>query len=141
MTITPPSQRHVHFPQDKTDEIADLIDKLGKMSINDPNYNVLYFLITEQAQHMCPFLKPLPRVQDGSTPDANPSALTPPPMAHHDPRLPCPLTQARLSVIAVEKQATVQDNAQLLRRWSKLEQSFEMTLAELCGRTEPPSCV
>ena len=46
-TVTPPSRRHVHFPQDKTDEIADLIDKLGKMSINDPNYNVLYFLITE----------------------------------------------------------------------------------------------
>ena len=46
-TVTPPSRRHVHFPQDKTDEIANLIDKLGKMSINDPNYNVLYFLITE----------------------------------------------------------------------------------------------
>ena len=78
-TVTPPSRQHVHFPQDKTDEIANLIDKLGKMSINDPNYNVLYFLIMERAQHMCPFLKPPPRVQDGSTPDANPSASTLPP--------------------------------------------------------------
>ena len=46
-TITPPSRCHVHLPQDKTDEIANLIDRLGKMSISDPNYNVLYFLIME----------------------------------------------------------------------------------------------
>ena len=48
------------------------------MSISDPNYNVLYFLITHHAPHMHPFLKLLPQIQDGSTPDANPSALTPP---------------------------------------------------------------
>ena len=78
-TITPPSRRHVHFPQDKTDEIADRIDKLGKMSISDPNYNVLYFLVTKHAPHMQPFLKPPPQIQDGSTPDASSSASTLPP--------------------------------------------------------------
>ena len=66
-TFTPPSQRHVHFSQDKTDEIADLIDRLGKMSISDPNYNVLYFLITSRAPHTRPFLKLPPQNQDGST--------------------------------------------------------------------------
>ena len=79
MTITPPSQCHVHFPQDKTDEITDLIDRLGKMSISDPNYNALYFLIMERAPYMRPFLKLPPRIQDRSTPDSNPSASTPPP--------------------------------------------------------------
>ena len=79
MTITPPSRRHVHFPQDKTDKITNLIGKLGKMSISDPNYNVLYFLITSHAPNMHPFLKLPPQIQDGSTPDANSSALTLPP--------------------------------------------------------------
>ena len=30
---------------------------------------------------MCPFLKSLPQIQDGSTPDSNPSASTPPPQS------------------------------------------------------------
>ena len=80
-TITPPSRCHVHFPQNKTDEITDLIDKLGKMSISDPNYNVLYFLIMSHAPNMHPFLKPPPWIQNGSTPDSNPSATTPPPQS------------------------------------------------------------
>ena len=78
-TVTPPSRCHVHFPQDKTDEIADLIDNLGKMSIHDSNYRSMYFKVITFAPHMGPFLKSPPRNQDGSTPDANPSASTPPP--------------------------------------------------------------
>ena len=78
-TVTPPSRRHVHFPQDKTDEIADLIDKLGKMSIHDSNYRSMYFKVIRFALHMEPFLKSPPRVQDGSALDANPTASILPP--------------------------------------------------------------
>ena len=78
-TVTPPSQCHVHFPQDKTDEIANLIDKLGKMSIHDSNYRSMYFKVITFAPHMGPFFKLPPRNQDRSTPDASPTASTPPP--------------------------------------------------------------
>jgi len=72
-TAIPSSQKHVHFPHDKTDEIAELIDKLGKMNINDSNFMPTYFKITAFAPHMVPFLKSPPHQhQDGSSPNAIP---------------------------------------------------------------------
>src|SRR6266481_9560849 len=46
--IIPPSA----LPRDKTDEVAELIDRLGKLSINDSAYMPLYFQITSHAQNM-----------------------------------------------------------------------------------------
>ena len=136
-TITPPSWWHVHFPQDKTDEIADLINKLGEMSINDPNYNVLYFLITSQAPHISPFLKSPPQLQDGSTPATNLSALTLPPQS----KTTTSSYSGPVICYCCGEAGHGTDNAPLPRRGSRQEQLFEMTLAELCGRMEPPSCV
>src|SRR6266481_2742633 len=59
--IIPPSA----LPRDKTDEVAELIDRLGKLSINDSAYMPLYFQITSHAPHMIPFLVAPPTKSQG----------------------------------------------------------------------------
>src|SRR5215469_5269784 len=39
------------------DEVAELIDQLAKMNINDPGYAALYYRVTTCAPHMIPFLQ------------------------------------------------------------------------------------
>src|SRR6266481_6034556 len=57
----PPSALHC----DKTDEVAELIDRLGKLNINDSAYMLLYFNITSHAPHMIPFLVAPPTKSQG----------------------------------------------------------------------------
>src|SRR6266481_2343248 len=59
--IIPPSA----LPCDKTDEVAELIDRLGKLSINDSAYMPLYFQITSHAPNMIPFLVAPPTKSQG----------------------------------------------------------------------------
>src|SRR6266481_16828 len=59
--IIPPSALH----RDKTDKVAELINKLGKLSINDSAYMPLYFQITSHAPHMIPFLVAPPTKSQG----------------------------------------------------------------------------
>ncbi|HEV7736734.1 MAG TPA: hypothetical protein VGO47_05095, partial [Chlamydiales bacterium] len=39
------------------DEVAELIDRLSKMNMNDPGYAALYYRVTTRAPHMVPFLQ------------------------------------------------------------------------------------
>ena len=56
---TPPSSSSTHV---NPDEIADLIDKLGRLNLNDPSYAALYFRIISKAPNTASFLtKPRPR--------------------------------------------------------------------------------
>src|SRR6266481_10159810 len=51
--------------RNKTDEVAELIDKLRKLSINDSAYMLLYFQITSHVLNMIPFLVALPTKSQG----------------------------------------------------------------------------
>ena len=56
---TPPSSSSTHV---NPDEVADLIDKLGRLNLNDPSYAALYFRIISKAPNTASFLtKPRPR--------------------------------------------------------------------------------
>jgi len=43
--------------QQEADEIAELIDKLGKLDIKDPSYPAMYFRVIKRAELMAPFIK------------------------------------------------------------------------------------
>jgi len=109
-TATPSPQKHVHFPRDKTDEIAHLIYKLGKMNINDSNCMPTYFRIITYALQMAPFLVSLPqniKMEVVLTPYYPHQAQA----SNH----PCPLSLVQLNVISVEKRDMVRDNVDRLR--------------------------
>src|SRR6266481_4714658 len=61
LKIIPPSA----LPRNKTDEVGDLIDRLGRLNINDSAYLPLYFQITSHAPHMIPFLVAPPTKSQG----------------------------------------------------------------------------
>src|SRR6266481_5370075 len=52
LKIIPPSA----LPRNKTDAVGDLIDRLGRLNINDSAYLPLYFQITSHVPNMIHFL-------------------------------------------------------------------------------------
>src|SRR6266481_5995829 len=61
LKIIPPSA----LPCNKTDKVSGLIDRLGRLNINDSAYLPLYFQITSHAPNMIPFLVAPPTKSQG----------------------------------------------------------------------------
>jgi hypothetical protein len=76
---TPPSSSNQPSPssQKNANEVADLIDKLQRMNLNDPSYTSLYFQIVSKAPHAASLLMLPPKCPSDSFARANASRTSP----------------------------------------------------------------